>query len=66
MSSWINGETGGHLRVRAKGRNWFETNFPRWLEAPPPVIGPLDAIAWHLTKPRAWKNRIRALKDDFR
>ncbi len=31
MSSWINGETGGYLRVCTEGRNWFETDFPRWL-----------------------------------
>ena len=31
-SSWINGETGGYLRVCIEGRNWFETDFPRWLE----------------------------------
>ena len=33
MSSWINGETGGYLRVCTEGRNWFETDFPRWLAA---------------------------------
>ncbi|MFO8008256.1 MAG: alpha-galactosidase [Candidatus Brocadiia bacterium] len=32
MSSWINGETGGYLRVCIEGRNWFETDFPQWLE----------------------------------
>ncbi|HAT10681.1 MAG TPA: alpha-glucosidase/alpha-galactosidase, partial [Planctomycetes bacterium] len=33
--SWINGETGGYLRVCTEGRNWFETEFPQWLaEAP--------------------------------
>ena len=31
LSSWINGETGGYLRVCTEGRNWFETDFPRWL-----------------------------------
>ncbi|MEM1209531.1 MAG: alpha-galactosidase [Planctomycetota bacterium] len=30
-NSWINGETGGYLRVCTEGRNWFETDFPRWL-----------------------------------
>ena len=25
---WINGETGGYLRVCTEGRNWFETDFP--------------------------------------
>jgi len=31
LSSWINGETGGYLRVCMEGRNWFETDYPRWL-----------------------------------
>lgn len=30
--SWINGETAGYLRVCVEGRNWFETDFPKWLE----------------------------------
>lgn len=34
MGSWINGETGGYLRVCTEGRNWFETDFPNWLKAP--------------------------------
>ena len=36
MSSWINGETGGYLRVCTEGRNWFETDFPNWMKAEPP------------------------------
>jgi len=36
MSSWINGETGGYLRVCTEGRDWFETDFPSWLEQDPP------------------------------
>lgn len=40
LSSWINGETGGYLRVCTEGRNWFETDFPNWLQEDPPVIGP--------------------------
>ncbi len=36
LSSWINGETGGYLRVCTEGRNWFETDFPNWLKADPP------------------------------
>jgi len=40
MSSWINGETGGYLRVCIEGRNWFETDFPNWLKADPPVFSP--------------------------
>jgi alpha-galactosidase len=38
MSSWINGETGGYLRVCTEGRNWFATDYPRWLaEAGKPI-----------------------------
>lgn len=40
LSSWINGETGGYLRVCTEGRNWFETDFPNWLKEDPPLIGP--------------------------
>lgn len=39
LSVWINGETGGYLRVCTEGRNWFETDFPNWLNEPSPVIG---------------------------
>jgi len=37
---WIHGETGGYLRVCTEGRTWFRTDFPRWLEAEDPPIGP--------------------------
>ena len=40
MSSWINGETGGYLRVCTEGRNWFETDFPNWLAQDPPLFTP--------------------------
>ena len=40
MDSWINGETGGYLRVSAEGRNWFKTDFPNWMKAPPVEFGP--------------------------
>ncbi|SFL48571.1 alpha-glucosidase/alpha-galactosidase [Salibacterium qingdaonense] len=33
-SSWIHGETGGYLRVCIEGRNWFETDYPNWLNEP--------------------------------
>ena len=29
MRSWINGETGGYLRVVSEGRNWFRAEFGR-------------------------------------
>jgi alpha-galactosidase len=32
LSSWINGETGGYLRVCTEGRNWFKTDFPQMLK----------------------------------
>ena len=35
MDRWIDGETGGYLRVCTEGRDWFQTDFPRWLKAPP-------------------------------
>ena len=38
LSSWIHGETGGYLRICTEGRNWFEADFPTWLEEEPPVI----------------------------
>jgi alpha-galactosidase len=36
LSSWINGETGGYLRVCTESRNWFETDYPNWLKEEPP------------------------------
>lgn len=35
LGKWINGETGGYLRVCTEGRNWFETDFPNWMQEPP-------------------------------
>ncbi|MCW3059648.1 MAG: glycoside hydrolase family 4 [Capsulimonas sp.] len=40
LSSWINGETGGYLRVCTEGRNWFETDFPNWLSEEAPKFTP--------------------------
>ncbi len=40
LGVWINGETGGYLRVCTEGRNWFETEFPQWMQSPPLPIGP--------------------------
>lgn len=33
MSDWIHGETGGYLRYSTENRNWFETEFPQFLES---------------------------------
>ena len=32
MSDWIHGETGGYLRHTTETRNWFETDFPKFLQ----------------------------------
>jgi len=33
--NWINGETGGYLRVCTEGRNWFEYDYPNMLKEAP-------------------------------
>lgn len=40
LSCWINGETGGYLRVCTEGRNWFEHDFPNWMKEPPLTFEP--------------------------
>lgn len=35
LDSWINGETGGYLRITREERNWFETDYPKILAEPP-------------------------------
>jgi alpha-galactosidase len=40
MGTWIDGQTGGYLRVCIESRNWFETDFPNWMAEEPPAIGP--------------------------
>lgn len=47
LSNWINGETGGYLRVCTEGRNWFETDYPNWLKEKPPVIAPTNRSEEH-------------------
>ncbi len=32
LDDWIHGETGGYLRYTTENRNWFETEFPQFLE----------------------------------
>ncbi len=32
MDEWIHGETGGYLRYSTENRNWFETDFPKFLD----------------------------------
>src|SRR5438105_2953140 len=47
LSRWINGETGGYLRVCTEGRNWFETDFPNWLKEESPAIAPEERSEEH-------------------
>ena len=39
LGVWINGETGGYLRVCREGRNWFEEDFPNWMREPAKKYG---------------------------
>ena len=45
LGTWINGETGGYLRVCTEGRNWFETDFPNWLRRIPVNLIPITGAA---------------------
>jgi alpha-galactosidase len=40
LGSWINGETGGYLRVCTEGRRWFEHDFPNWMAGEPNSFAP--------------------------
>ncbi|MEY8351759.1 alpha-glucosidase/alpha-galactosidase [Lachnospiraceae bacterium 54-53] len=42
LDHWINGETGGYLRVTREERNWFETDYPKISEEPPKVYDGSD------------------------
>jgi len=42
LGCWINGETGGYLRVCTEGRNWFEHDFPNWMKGDPLTFRPED------------------------
>ena len=35
LDNWINGETGGYLRVTREERNWFDTDYPKILAEEP-------------------------------
>ncbi|TVR58657.1 MAG: alpha-glucosidase/alpha-galactosidase [Spirochaetaceae bacterium] len=47
LGSWIDGETGGYLRVCTEKRNWFEEDFPRWLAEPPHEYGSNNRSSEH-------------------
>ncbi len=40
LGTWINGETGGYLRVCTEGRRWFEHDFPNWMKGEPNKFAP--------------------------
>ncbi len=46
-SDWIQGETAGYLRVCAENRNWFETDFPSWLNGKPKVFSAENRSSEH-------------------
>ena len=37
LDKWIHGETAGYLRHCTERRNWFEEDFPRWINEPSPT-----------------------------
>ena len=47
LRDWIHGETGGYLRVCIEGRNWFETEVPKWLAEDPPKLDELKRSHEH-------------------
>ncbi|NLM28151.1 MAG: alpha-glucosidase/alpha-galactosidase [Clostridiaceae bacterium] len=47
LSSWINGETGGYLRVCTEARNWFEKDFPKWMNEPARKFDPAERSSEH-------------------
>ena len=49
LSTWINGETGGYLRFCREHRNWFRTDFKKWLEAEDPAIGAMSRGPEHFS-----------------
>ncbi|MGO7770703.1 alpha-glucosidase/alpha-galactosidase, partial [Rhizobium ruizarguesonis] len=40
ISDWIHGETGCYLRHSTETRNWFETEYPQFLESASQPIDP--------------------------
>ncbi len=47
LSSWINGETGGYLRVSEQGRHYFQKEFPRLMKEPPLSYAPENRSQEH-------------------
>ncbi len=49
LDSWINGETGGYLRVCKEQRDSFEADFPSLLKGDPPKIVPENRTHEHFS-----------------
>ena len=47
MSDWIHGETGGYLRHVTETRNWFETDYPKFLADASRPIDPARRSSEH-------------------
>jgi alpha-galactosidase len=47
MGSWINGETGGYLRVVTEGRSWFRAEFGRGMRPEPLKYAPENRSEEH-------------------
>ncbi|MBI4928850.1 MAG: alpha-glucosidase/alpha-galactosidase, partial [Anaerolineae bacterium] len=47
MSTWINGETGGYLRVCTESRNWFVEEAPKMLKEEPVLYKEADRSPEH-------------------
>ena len=47
MSDWIHGETGGYLRHVTETRNWFETEYPTFLEEAGEPLDPAKRSSEH-------------------
>ena len=47
MSDWIHGETGGYLRHTTETRNWFETDYPKFLEEAGAKLDPAKRSSEH-------------------
>jgi alpha-galactosidase len=45
--TWIMGETGGYLRASQEARNWYETDFPKWMEEDPWEYAPEHRTGEH-------------------
>lgn len=70
--TWIQGETGGYLRVCTEGRTWFETDFPNWMKEPPKEYTPEHRSQEHgsyilegFETGRCYRGHFNRLNDGF-